>query len=404
MKSKNIAWIVSRLDLVGGGEKLLGEGVRYYNDLGHKVYVYTWAYDYKSTYDGKYSFGDLTVFEKINTSRRNLFKHALSRAVHILKIRKSIKGRNIDLVICQSEYDAILVKMATFGFAVNTVLLAFGQTFQFINDLAKYSFTFKKAFKIVFDMNPVYRGFIPEKMPKTSFFNRISNEVICLIRYYCVKKIDKIFVLSNQNKEEMKLLYDVEPIVVRAAFNLKDFEYSTAKDVVKIKYGLDPNALIFSSICRLEKKKRVDVLVRAFDKARLPNAILVIGGVGEELGVLTKLISELNNENIKLLGLVPEEDVRAIKYTSDVYVSLDVANWGIAAVESLALGCKSIFTRDIDLSDDLKAHSSIFLTEANVDDVVNALRKAVEFNNWPRIDRELLEEYTWEHYFDSILS
>lgn len=404
MKSKNIAWIVSRLDIVGGGEKLLGEGVRHYSNLGHNVFVYTWAYDSRSTYDGKYSFGELTVFEKVETSRQNLMQHALSRAIHIFKIRKSLKDRNIDVVICQSEYDAILVRLASIGLNIKTVLLSFGQTFQFINDLAKYSFVFRKAFRKVFDLNPVYRGFIPEKAPRTTFLNRVFNELICFIRYHCVRQMDRIFVLSNQNKDEINFLYGVEPTVVRAAFNLADFNYSTDRHLVREKYGIASDALLYCSICRLETKKRVDVLIKAFNKASLPNAILVIGGVGEESHMLTRLISELGNPNIKMLGLVPESDVRAIKYATDVYVSLDVANWGIAAVESLALGCKSIYARDIDLSNDIKAHSSIILTDPSVSAVSEAITKAAQLKELPRINKELLLQHTWEHYFDSILS
>lgn len=404
MKSKNIAWIVSRLDIVGGGEKLLGEGVRHYSNLGHKVFVYTWAYDSRSTYEGKYSFGELTVFEKVETSRQNLMKHALSRAIHIFKIRRSLKDRNVNVVICQSEYDAILVKLASIGLNIKTVLLAFGQTFQFINDLAKYSFTFKKAFRNVFDLNPVYRGFIPEKAPRTTFLNGLSNELICFVRYHCVRQMDRIFVLSNQNKDEINFLYGVEPTVVRAAFNLADFNYSIDKGFIREKYGIASDSLLYCSICRLEEKKRVDLLIKAFDEASLPNAILVIGGVGEESHKLTRLIKELGNPNIKMLGLVPELDVRAIKYAADVYVSLDVANWGIAAVESLALGCKSIYTRDIDLSNDIKKHSSIFLTDPTVSAVSEAITKAAHYKELPRINKELLLQHTWEHYFDSILS
>jgi glycosyltransferase involved in cell wall biosynthesis len=404
MKSKNIAWIVSRLDIVGGGEKLLGEGVRHYSNLGHKVFVYTWAYNSRSTYDGKYSFGELTVFEKVETSRQNLMRHALARAIHIFKIRKSLKDRNINTVICQSEYDAILVRVASIGLGIKTVLLAFGQTFQFINDLAKYSFTFRKAFRKVFDLNPVYRGFIPEKAPRTTFSNAVFNELICFVRYHCVRKMDRIFVLSNQNKDEINFLYGVEPTVIRAAFNLEDLNYSTDKHLVREKYGINPDVLLYCSICRLEKKKRVDVLIKAFNEASLPNAILVIGGVGEESNMLTRLITELGNPNIIMLGFVPELDVRAIKYASDIYVSLDVANWGIAAVESLALGCKSIYARDIDLSNDIKMHSSIFLTDPTISAVSEAMVNAAQFKAHSRINRELLLQHTWEHYFDSILS
>jgi glycosyltransferase involved in cell wall biosynthesis len=216
--------------------------------------------------------------------------------------------------------------------------------------------------------------------------------------------MDRIFVLSNQNKDEINFLYGVEPTVIRAAFNLEDLNYSTDKHLVREKYGINPDVLLYCSICRLEKKKRVDVLIKAFNEASLPNAILVIGGVGEESNMLTRLITELGNPNIIMLGFVPELDVRAIKYASDIYVSLDVANWGIAAVESLALGCKSIYARDIDLSNDIKMHSSIFLTDPTISAVSEAMVNAAQFKAHSRINRELLLQHTWEHYFDSILS
>ena len=84
-------------------------------------------------------------------------------------------------------------------------------------------------------------------------------------------------------------------------------------------------------IARLRPYKKVDLVIKAFNRLRIP---LVIIGAGEEEGYLKNIA----RENIKFLGGV--DDKTKIKYLSQckALIHPQEEDFGIAAVEAMASG------------------------------------------------------------------
>lgn len=95
------------------------------------------------------------------------------------------------------------------------------------------------------------------------------------------------------------------------------------------------------SVGRLDKEKRVDVLIKAFSKV-LPivDAELIIAGKGKEKSNLLKLTQKLGmDKNISFLGFVPDKDLPNLYRTCDVFAIAGIAELqSIATLEAMASG------------------------------------------------------------------
>jgi len=88
----------------------------------------------------------------------------------------------------------------------------------------------------------------------------------------------------------------------------------------------------FVSICRLVPYKRVDLIVKAFNK--LPDKKLIIVGSGPELPRLKRMA----NSNIKFIGRVTDNEKSDILQGSVGFVQASREDFGISSVEAQACG------------------------------------------------------------------
>jgi len=105
----------------------------------------------------------------------------------------------------------------------------------------------------------------------------------------------------------------------------------------------------FINICYLTKKKKVDLLIKAFAKAFKSNATvkLKIGGYGEEKASLVELAKTLNvEEQVVFLGLLTREQVKEEISSADAFVlSSEYETFGVVLIEALALGKPVVATK-----------------------------------------------------------
>lgn len=105
----------------------------------------------------------------------------------------------------------------------------------------------------------------------------------------------------------------------------------------------------FLNICLLDKKKRVDLLIKAFARftGKYRDVILRIGGDGPEREKLEALVKELQIEDrVYFLGMLSRENVLKEMQKANIFVlSSDFETFGVVLVEALALGKPVISTR-----------------------------------------------------------
>jgi glycosyltransferase involved in cell wall biosynthesis len=161
------------------------------------------------------------------------------------------------------------------------------------------------------------------------------------------------------------------------------------------------------TVARLDENKRLDTLIHAFSifLAKYPSSILLIGGTGPESENLDNLINNLRiNQNVKLLGFIPDEKIYDYYAWADLFVSIDWADFRITSYEAMAMGTKVLLSNETDVENRLLDTGYYYLTIPDVDNVVKMIENAL-FNHNEISKSELLtilRKYTWSEYFSKM--
>ncbi|MBM4194565.1 MAG: glycosyltransferase family 4 protein [Gemmatimonadetes bacterium] len=96
----------------------------------------------------------------------------------------------------------------------------------------------------------------------------------------------------------------------------------------------------FAYIGRLKKYKGVDLVIRAFAHARLPDARLEIAGAGDFRPALERLAKALGvADHVRFLGFVPESDkFQLLRRAWAILLASPKEGWGLTNVEAAACG------------------------------------------------------------------
>lgn len=134
-------------------------------------------------------------------------------------------------------------------------------------------------------------------------------------------------------------------------------DYYLEKDISSQKFsdtlGLGKKRIIVS-VCRLIKRKGLDVLIRALPQVleKIENAILVIIGDGPERKFLEKLADETGvSGNVRFLGKISRDDIRMIFQESELFALTpknekgDFEGFGIVYLDAAASGLCSVGSR-----------------------------------------------------------
>ena len=145
--------------------------------------------------------------------------------------------------------------------------------------------------------------------------------------------------VSEASSLDLKQRFDIDfkyfpNFVDTSLFTLKKLNISKKKQFLNIAF-LDP-------------KKNQKMLIQAFDKAfkNNPDYQLKIIGSGPEKDKLLHLINKLNNDNIELLGYLPQKEIVSQLQSSDYFVlSSNYETFGVVLIEAMSCGLPVLSTR-----------------------------------------------------------
>ena len=105
------------------------------------------------------------------------------------------------------------------------------------------------------------------------------------------------------------------------------------------RYGMDPEKTIFFFVGRVDREKRLDVLLRAVSLLEREDFQLVIGGKGAYQKKLMALASQLGlGTKVHFTGFIPQEDLPAVLNSIDIFAMPSEAELlSIATLQ--AMGC-----------------------------------------------------------------
>ena len=386
---------------VGGAERLLFEEAKYFKKNGIETHILTFNFKEEVLFNRNYNVNVEQVGQR--TESKNLLLKIIREIPNILVLRRKIKEIKPDIIISNSSLNCVSLYFATL-FTPFTYVTHIHETMfwsENLDDLTQYARIHRKVFNEIRESVVGHKEFISIKPPKSSLTKRILKEVIAIAIYIGVRKAKKIFVLSNQMRWEVKKLYGKDAVVLKGAYPSEIFSYK-AKENIKEKSNLK-NKRIILNVTRLVRRKRVDVLIKAFKQIcnKFDDVVLVIGGVGPEEENLKALANELCiQDKVKFVGYIKEEELWDYYSSCNVFAHLDHADFDISAYQPLALQKKVVWSTEMEIDDVLANNKHIFAANPSIEDFTKAIEKALTTDVKEEDD---LSMYTWDRYCEGII-
>ncbi len=150
-----------------------------------------------------------------------------------------------------------------------------------------------------------------------------------------------------------------------------------------------PREDFYLSVCRLVPNKRVDLLVRAFNKLKLP--LIVVGD-----GVERPYLEDLAGPTVKIIGFQSSETIGNLMSRCRAFVYAGIEDFGITPVEAMAAGSPVIALGKGGVLDTVKSFDSNSTGGATgllfSSQTVKSLIEAIEFFKEKKLWRELKSE------------
>ncbi|MBI5393527.1 glycosyltransferase family 4 protein [Candidatus Woesearchaeota archaeon] len=380
---RKVIFFTNGLVGIGGAERVLLEAVQYFQKKDVKVKILTFVLNK----DALMAYKDKVNIDEIVSN--SYFKR-------IVNLRKKLLQLQPDLIICQSSLDCMYVYLAGFGLNIPYISYIHGSLFWLENEYLKYAVIHKPVFTTI--RNSVYghKQFVPRKVV-LPLQKRLFFDAAAIADYLAVRKAKKLIVLTKQIQWEVQQLYGRKAVVVRGCLDKKLLNYKKKTDIRK-KYKIAAKTKIIMSIGRLDPRKRIDILVKAFLQLCEENIVLLIGGRGPDKERIEEIIqNSKHKDKIKMLGFVKDEEYFDHLAGCDIFAFPSWTTSGIPTYEALALGKKVIWTTEAE--EPVLTHPNVYVAEPTVAAFVAAINKALNSSLHPKPD---LREHTWEKYFGKL--
>jgi glycosyltransferase involved in cell wall biosynthesis len=139
---------------------------------------------------------------------------------------------------------------------------------------------------------------------------------------FALAQSDLVLACGKQVMKNIVRFIPAEKVTVLSNAIGKPDNGSFRRDSVREAFGINKESKLVVSLGRLTRAKGYDVLIEAFRRvtADMPEAVLVIGGDGEEKERLTDSVESAGlGSNVKLPGMV--RDIHGLLAASDIYVN-----------------------------------------------------------------------------------
>lgn len=383
---KKVILFYKRLIEPGGAERLLIEEYKELKNLGYHVTVMS------QRISGNDFFSEIDSEDKVILGE-NFFSSLFKATSFFLSNRGSI-------IIAASGH--IEIFLYTLFSTDNYFLKIHHPSFMSFNEYDKYSVFQIKHFDDMTKLNFGAQRF--KKMREMlSLSEKLYINLRAILSILAVRRSKEIFVLSEYARNEKKVLFNVDSFIVKGA--LKSSAIGQKNQKLDRFREFSP---IILTIARLDINKRIDVLIEAFSIVlnEFPDAVLVIGGTGEELDNLRKKAkNEMAENSIFFQGFIDDGDLSKYYSMADLFVSIDWADYRITTYEALANHTRVINSIETDKDRFLEENGFLKLVMPNKTETADAIIQMIRDDNaldYDGLDK-YLERYTWRKYTKQIL-
>jgi glycosyltransferase involved in cell wall biosynthesis len=341
-----LLWFVSSLEQKGGGERFVLEAVHALRAQGHDAHLACDRLAEAASFDGRYDLSRVICTARPFDLRASYARRALNKLRGAVALARVVRHLKPELVICQSEFDAIRLYLLSRVLAFRYRVFVFGQMYQFKTDITRYSTVFRRHLEAIVASRPGYRATVTMPPPKLPTLTWAINEVVSRLKYRAVRAADRVFTVSTQVQWEVSLVYGVKATVCRAAFAEP---FIDTRAVTQPRPVGAPMRLL--SVSRLVDKKRIDLTIAAFSAATQRATLTIIGAGPEEERLRQLAAASPRRADIAFLGAVDDATLQRELATADCLVSMDIGDYDISVVEAMGKGLRVVVATDFDMTE-----------------------------------------------------
>ena len=212
--------------------------------------------------------------------------------------------------------------------------------------------------------------------------------------FYSSQRLDYIISNSSFTSKRIKKYWGLESEVIHPPVDIKRFKYEKVREDFYI------------TVNRLVPNKRVDLLIRAFNKLNLP---LIIIGDGPERSKLEKI----SNSNIKFLRKISDDDLEKYMSSCKAFVYAGIEDFGIAPVEAMASGAPIIAYGKGGILDTVnclneknteKVKNGLLFKKQTAQDIFDTISWFEDKKLWREFKPENLNEYSQNFSIENFLT
>ena len=214
---------------------------------------------------------------------------------------------------------------------------------------------------------------------------------------FAYKRADKVICVSDVLANKLNSKCGVNSLVIN---NMVSEQFFLSK-----KENRNDAGFRFVSVSALRRKKRFDLLVRAFASCQFPESVsLDIIGDGEDRPVLERMIQELGlGKQVRLLGLKSPEEVSLILCQSDCFVlSSSSETFSIVLIEALAKGLPVVSTKCGGPESFIRDEDGVLVENENAEDLARGMKYMM--SNIRYYDSEEIRQHCYDNFSQNVIA
>jgi glycosyltransferase involved in cell wall biosynthesis len=217
----------------------------------------------------------------------------------------------------------------------------------------------------------------------SKFLHTLISPVLLLLKKFDIKQASSPdFLIANSKfiQNWIKINYKRNSEVIYPPVDVKKFRLEKSKD----------NYFITAS--RLEPYKRVDLIVKAFNRM---NEKLIILGSGSQL----KFLKKIANKNIEFIDFSDSSVVFDYVSKAKAFVHAGIEDFGIAPVEAQACGTPVIGLKKAGLLETvIENKTGVFFNDQSEDAILNAIERFKNIDFDPEVIRNNALRFSKENF------
>jgi len=298
---------------------------------------------------------------------------------HAKKIRNILGKIQPDVVIAHYRERATYLALSTLP--INPVFTSHihGSVLWFENNTNRVAHNWRSCVQDLIDQVPGHSEFWHLK--DTSFAEKSAAIGAELLEALALRGCNRVFVNTNQVSSELNCLYGVNSEVTPPGISpLADSPSQT---------GVPIDGPYIFSVSRLDSRKRINLLIRAFSELSLqnPDTKLVIGGKGEEEYELKSLASDLGLEDqIVFEGFIQESHLSSYYSGAEIFACPGWMSYGLTPLEAVRTNTKVALSADAFVKEVIGEYSGVKVLPPDPESWVEGLDKLLDETESPPSD------------------